>query len=249
MQFSKLEIDWAKKSFPGLLLNRKTGEFKGMLQFSATHEKQTKNVIFNPDKKDENFIECCYRIRIVPHTEFGFQIIDVEDKIRKSAKRKTIDKDYIHVNADKSICFAGQERFKELKKEIQESENRLEKVIHLAIQFFYHQSYVLQFEKEPWAGFPHGKRGIQKELKEKKQKLYEEKREYYNKQVPLELKKILEKEKVKPNEQCPCGSGKKCKRCHYGKIQDVVNFIGGYHFIKDFVKDRKNKLASGAAKP
>ena len=65
----------------------------------------------------------------------------MEDRIRKSAKKKNIKRDYIHVNTDKSICIAGPERFKELKKEIQESENKFEKIIHIAIQFFYHQTY------------------------------------------------------------------------------------------------------------
>ena len=237
MQLSELEIDWVKKSFPALSFNKKTEGFEGVLQFSASYNEQTKKVILGPNKKNDNFIKCSYKIKITHHTKFGFQIIDTEDKIRKVAKKKNINKNYIHVNEDKSICIAVPERFKELRKEIKESENKIKKIIHIAIQFFYHQTYVLRFGKEPWAGFPHGKRGIQQELKEKKQKLYEEKRRYYNENVSLEQKKILKIGKIRSNAKCPCGSGKKYKRCHSGAIQDTVNYIGGYHFIRDFIQN------------
>ena len=239
MKFSRLEVDWVAENFPSLVFNKKINEFAGTLHFSATYDEKNNKVIYDPKGRDKNFIKCDYVIKIIFNATHYFQIIDIENKIKRIAKKKKIKDDYIHVNEDQSICLAGLQRFKELRQEIRKSDNKIEKIIYLAIQFFYHQTYVLKFNKEPWKGFIHGSTGIQQEVKERKQNLYIEKKKYYDEKVPLRLKKILEKGKIKANDRCPCGSGIKYKRCHYKEIQDVINTIGGVHLIKRFIQKRK----------
>ena len=121
-----------------------------------------------------------------------------------------------------------------MKEEIKKSDNKIEKIIYLAIQFFYHQTYVLNFKKEPWKGFSHGKKGIQEETQDKKNNLYKERKKYYKENISLELKNVLMKGKVGVNEKCPCGSKKKYKKCHYHKAQGAINAIGGWHLINSF---------------
>ena len=239
MQFSQLEIDWVAKNFPDLRFNKKTNEFTGCLRFSATYDEKQDKVIFDPEHRDKNFIKCDYVIKITFNAKYYFQIIDTDNKIKKSSKKKKIKNDYIHINEDRSICLVGPQRFKELRKEIRKLDNKIEKIIYLAIQFFYHQTYVLKFNKEPWKGFIHGSRGIQQELQEQKQNLYTKKERYYNEQVSLKLKQILEKGKIKRNKKCPCGSDKKYKHCHYKEIQNIINTIGGFQLIKMFIQKKR----------
>ena len=236
MQFSESEINWLKNNFPELKFNQTNEEINGVLHFSASYDQQKDKVIFTPDKKDKTFIESSYKIKILFSSKHCFQIIDTEDIIRKSAKKKKINIDYIHINKGKyaSACIAGPERFKELKEEFKKSDNKIKKTIYLAIQFFYHQTYVLKFKKEPWKGFSHGKKGIQEEIQDRKNNLYNEKKRYYKENISSELKSVLIKGKVGVNEKCPCGSGKKYKKCHYHEVQNTINFIGGWHLINLF---------------
>ena len=106
MRFSESEINWLKNNFPELKFNQINEEINGVLHFSASYDQQKKKVIFAPNKKDKNFIESSYKIQILFSAKHCFQIIDTENAVRKSAKKKKINNDYIHVNKDKSACIA-----------------------------------------------------------------------------------------------------------------------------------------------
>ena len=240
MKFSKYEIDWLDQNFPQLKYNGTI--IKGILSFSASYDEQKKKIIFDPTENNQNALRSKYKIKIAFPSKNDFKVFDVDNVIKTSAKKKRILKDYIHINLDQSMCITAPKRWKELKEEVESSENKIKKIITLIAQFLYHQTYVLKFRKEPWKGFAHGKRGINEEQIERHQKDFkkqiEKSRNYYDEHIPIEIKEIIQKGKIDRNVQCPCGSGKKYKRCHLHQVEMHLISAGGRRTINLFLKER-----------
>ena len=236
MFFRKHEINWLKEHFPNLKIDQEFWEINGTLDFTASYDAKQDKVILDCENYNNNTITGNYKIKIKFSTEEYFKIFDVENVIENFSKKKNIPRNYIHFSPDRSACIAGPIRWNEIKKDIKNSNNRVEKIIYLAIQFFYHQTYVLKFKKEPWKGFSHGQKGAYEEKIAKQRDLISKSKHYYDTKIPLDIKCML-KNKPNKNDQCPCGSGKKYKKCHLHQVEKHLISVGGRRTINLFQRN------------
>ena len=207
MKISDDEIKWLKVNFPNLQYNEKSQKIVGELDFCAAYDDKSQEVIIGNLADETDFL-----IRDVYEVEIRLDDLDmngwpkvyeVGKRHQKIAEKCNTDIIDLHINpADNSCCLG-----------IKSPGNRAFRIetffYERVIPFFYRLSYVEKFgidasRNDSWEEYSHGDEGI---------------KEYYADMINYA------KSNLGRNDLCPCGSGKKYKRCHFNDIEPIKRHL------------------------
>ncbi len=173
--------------YPTLNCSLKRGIIWGSLNFSCSFDQDTQELVYDDSAAD--FISDMYEIRIdFNHADkFGFpKVYEDSGFIKKFANVRGIKLEDLHINKDdEDSCCLG--IFPEY-----QWQGALAYIRDKVIPFFYWQSYRRINGKEPWKAFSHGNDGILE---------------------AMSLSPAQSSKGTSRNIKCPCGSGKKYKKC------------------------------------
>lgn len=125
-----------------------------------------------------------------------------------------IPKDY-HINGDHTLCLGVKS---EIYKFLEEhSFSLLDFMNKFLVEYLYRYAYIQKFNKAPWPDRAHGGAGV-----------IEYYQEWFNLNDVSSVKHFLhiaQKNKYRPNYLCCCGSRRKYRNCHGGKIKMLIDLI------------------------
>ena len=194
------DLDWLEEEFPNLYYEPNVQKIMGELDFWAAYDNASgKMTIGTNAKTAAYFLRDVFEIEICLGTldENGWpKVYEVGRRHQKIAQKWNIALIDLHFYSDSSCCLGinlGVSRGFPLKAFFHER----------VIPFFYRLSYVDKFgiatsQRDLWPEYPHGDAGLM---------------EYV-----MEISNIARSDPDR-NDPCPCGSGKKYKKCHLDQVQ------------------------------
>ena len=201
MKITDKEIEWLGLHFPDLQYEADSQKIVGELNFCAAYDNESREMIFDDSARQEDrFIQAVFRIKIDLKTfdANGWpKVYEVGERYRQIAKKWNIEIIDLHVSSDDGRCCLG------IKRGNNRSFSIRDFIPELIIPFFYRFSYTEKFglaasRNDLWGEYSHGEEGITEYLKEIS---------------------IFAKQKPSRNDLCPCGSGKKFKKCHIDDVE------------------------------
>ena len=212
MRPSTSDLEWQTRCFPGLLYDKNANEIAGEIAFCAAYDSGIDRVrIGNDDahRRLASFLCDSYSLRIDLNSidRNGWpRVYEVGGRHQTISTKQNVDAIDLHFYPDGSCCLGirfSPERLLTLERLIDE----------LVIPFLYRLSYVDKnglpaAQEDLWGEYAHGDDGF---------------RQYIN--------EMLEMVKRGPgrNELCPCGSGRKFKRCHLDDVEALKSALARQH--------------------
>lgn len=202
MKLSASDLEWLTQCFPGLLYDANVNEIVGEIAFCAAYDSEIGQVrIGNDDahRRLASFLCDSYSLRIDLNSidRNGWpSVYEVGGRHEAISVKHNINAIDLHFYRDGSCCLGirfSPERFLTIERFIDE----------LVIPFLYRLSYVdknglLAARRDLWGEYAHGDDGI---------------RQYMNEMLDMVSRNPGR------NERCPCGSGRKFKRCHLDDVE------------------------------
>lgn len=201
MKITEREMNWLESRFPNLQYEADSQKIIGELDFCAVYDKESGKVIVGDSARDfERFICDVFEIEIrlgTLDTNGWPRIYEVGGRHRQIAKKRHVEIIDLHFYADDGMCCLG------LKFQDNKSLSIRDFLENLVIPFFYRLSYTEKFgiaasRNDLWGEYSHGEEGE-----------WEHRTEISN----------FAKLNLGRNSLCPCGSGKKYKKCHLGEVE------------------------------
>lgn len=203
MKITNSDIKWLESRFPNLQYEEDSQRIVGELDFCAAYDNELGKVIIGGGTKKVNRLICdVFEIEIclsIPDGNRWPKVYEVGGRrcqITKKCNSPIID---LHFYSDDNACCLG------LKFPDNRSLSIRSFLEELVIPFFYRLSYTEKFglaasRNDLWGEYSHGEEGITEYLKEIS---------------------IFAKQKPGRNDLCPCGSGKKFKKCHIDDVESL----------------------------
>ena len=201
MKITNSDIKWLESHFPNLQYEKNSQRIVGELDFCAAYDNELGKVIIGGGTKKVNHLICdVFEIEICLSLPDGngwpkvYEVGGRRCQIAKKCNSPIVD---LHFYSDDNACCLG---LKFLDKRSLSLRSFLEELV---IPFFYRLSYTEKFglaasRNDLWGEYSHGEEGL---------------REYYAEIFNLAA------QNPSRNDPCPCGSGKKYKRCHQGAVE------------------------------
>ena len=205
MQMHESDIRWLASRYPNLYYEANPQKIVGELDFCAVYDNEMGKLIINPGSgashrliRDVFEVEICLRTLDRNGWPKVYEVGGRHGKIAKKCNVKVIDLHFY--SEDDSCCLGlkyGGERNLRLKAFLED----------LVIPFFYRLAYTDQFgitasRRDLWEEYSHGAVGLHEHC--------------------TELFAIAQRNPGR-NEVCPCGSGKKYKKCHLSEVDALRN--------------------------
>ena len=201
MQINESDIRWLASRFPNLYYEANAQKILGELDFCAVCDNETGELIINPESGETHRLICdVFEVEICLGTLDGNgwpKVYEVGRRHGKIAKKCNVNVIDLHFYSDDDSCCLGL-------KYGGERNLRLQAFLEeLVIPFFYRLAYTDLFgiaasRKDLWEEYSHGTAGLHEHF--------------------MELVDIAQRN-LGRNEVCPCGSGKKYKKCHLGEVE------------------------------
>ena len=205
MKITDSDIRWLRLHFPNLYYDADSHKILGELDFCAVYDQESGKVtIVNLAEQTDFLIQDVFEIEIYLDdldVNGWPKVFEVGGKYRRIAEKCEVPIIDLHIYPHNRACCLG----------LKYRDNQrlcIEDFLHeLVIPFFYRLSYTDKFgidraRKDLWGEYLHGDRG---EI------------EHY-----LEIMNIVRHNPGR-NDPCPCGSGKKYKKCHLGEVESPEN--------------------------
>ena len=203
MKITDKEIEWLGLHFPNLQYEADSQKIAGKLDFCAAYDNESGEVIVGDSaRQEEGFIRGNFEIEIdleVFDANGWPRVYEVGGRHRQIAKKWNIEIIDLHVFSDDGMCCLG------IKYGDKRNYNIRSFLAELIIPFFYRLSYTEEFgiaasRKELWGEYSHGEKGQLEYL--------------------MEISNFANQSPSR-NDPCPCGSGKKYKRCHLDAVESL----------------------------
>ena len=203
MKITDKDIEWLELYFPNLQYKADSQKIVGELEFCAAYDDESRKLIINDELRKVNCLICeVFEIEICLGLLDGNgwpKVYEVGGRYRQISKKcsvKTID---LHFNSDDDACCLG------LKFRDSRRLNIKSFLEELVIPFFYQLSYTEKFgiaasRSDLWDEYSHGEKG---------------QLEYIT-----EISNFANQNPSR-NDPCPCGSGKKFKKCHIDDVKSL----------------------------
>ena len=205
MKITDRDLRWLRLHFPNLYYDADSRKILGELDFCAVYDQESGKVTIAHLAEETDFlIQDVFEIEIcVDDLDMNGwpKVFEVGGRHHKIAQENSVNTADLHFYSDDDNCCLG----------IKYGNNsglRVETFLDdLVIPFFYRLSYTDKFgidraREDLWGEYSHGDRG---EI------------EHF-----LEIMNIARHNPGR-NDQCPCGSGKKYKKCHLGEVEFLKN--------------------------
>ena len=209
MKPTTADLEWLSRCFPGLLYDANANEIAGEIAFCAAYDGGTDQVRIGNDEAHQrlaSFLCDSYSLRIDLNSidRNGWpRAYEVGGRHHAISTKHNVDVIDLHFYPDGSCCLGirfSPERFLTVERFTDE----------LVIPFLYRLSYVdrnglIAAKRDLWGEYPHGNDGVRQFISE-----------------------MLDMASRGPgrNELCPCGSGRKFKRCHLDDVEALKSALG-----------------------
>ena len=207
MKITDSDIRWLRLHFPNLYYDADSHKILGELDFCAVYDQESGKVTIAELAEETDFlIQDVFEIEIyVDDLDMNgwSKVFEVGGRHHQIAQENSVNTADLHFYSDDDNCCLG----------IKCGNNsglRIERFFDdLVIPFFYRLSYTDKFgidraRRDLWGEYSHGDKG---EI------------EYF-----LEIMDIARHNPGR-NDPCPCGSGKKYKKCHLGEVESLKNSL------------------------
>ena len=203
MKITDKDIEWLELYFPNLQYKADSQKIVGELEFCAAYDNESRKLIINDELRKVNYLICeVFEIEIrlsLPDGNGWPKVYEVGGRHYQIAKKCNVEIIDLHFYSDDDACCLG------LKFRDNKSSSIKGFLMELVIPFFYQLSYTEKFgidasRKDLWGEYSHDEKGRWEHLTEISN---------FAKQNPSR------------NSLCPCGSGKKYKRCHLGEVESL----------------------------
>ena len=207
MKITDSDIRWLRSDFPNLYYEATSQKILGELDFCAVYDNESGKVMIANLAAETDFL-----IRDVFEVEVCLNDLDVNGwpkvfevggKYRRIAEKCKVPIIDLHIYPHNRACCLGI-------KYRDSQQLCIEDFLHeLVIPFFYRLSYTDKFgidraRKDLWGEYSHGDIGQIEHF--------------------LEITDIAQHNPGR-NDRCPCGSGKKYKKCHLGEVESLQNSL------------------------
>ena len=212
LNVGQADLEWLAATFPNLVYDPEAGVIEGELGVRAAYDSEQGKLHIGSDDATssmDSYIRDSFSIRIqldaLDHN--GWPVVyEVGGRHALIAERETIDTVDLHFYPDGACCLGLQllaDRRTTLKEFMDE----------LVVPFFYRLSYtdvhgLGTARQSLWSEYSHGDHGL---------------REYLS-----DVADIARHGRGR-NDPCPCGSGRKYKRCHLGEVDRFKRAQGAGH--------------------
>ncbi len=209
MKITDSDIRWLSSDFPNLYYDADSHKILGELDFCAVYDQESGKVAIADLAEETDFliqdvfdVEICLNDLDVNGWPKVFEVGGKYLRIAKKCEVPIID---LHIYPDNRACCLG----------IKYRDNKqlyIKEFLHeLVIPFFYRLSYTDKFgidraRKDLWGEYSHGDKGQIEHF--------------------LEIMDIARHNPGR-NDLCPCGNGKKYKRCHLSQVESLQNSLRG----------------------
>ena len=207
MKITDSDLRWLRSNFPNLYYEANSQKILGELGFCAVYDNESGKITIADLTEETDFL-----IRDVFEVEICLDELDmngwpkvyeVSEKYHRIAKKCEVPIIDLHIYPDDGACCLGI-TYRDSKQLC------IKGFLHeLVIPFFYRLSYTDQFgidraRKDLWGEYSHGDTGQIEHL--------------------LEIMDIA-RHNPERNDLCPCGSGRKYKKCHLGEVESLQNCL------------------------
>ena len=205
MKITDSDIRWLRLDFPNLYYEADSQKIVGELDFCAVYDQESGKVTIGDLAEETDFlIQDVFDIEICLDDLDGNgwpKVYEVGGKYLKIAKKCKVPIIDLHIYPNNSACCLG----------LKYRDNKqlyIKEFLHeLVVPFFYRLSYTDRFgidrsRKDLWGEYSHGDKGHIEHF--------------------LEIMDIVRHNPGR-NAPCPCGSGKKYKRCHLSQVESLQN--------------------------
>lgn len=211
MIIQEKQNQWLESNFPNLLYNEKDQKIVGELDFCAYYEKRTGELIFGNIEDigtQYTFIQDVFEIeiRLGPDArdQNGWPVVyEIGGRHAEIARKCQVPIIDLHIYESDGACCLGISIPLDGRLRIEWF------ILHLIIPFFYRLSYTEKFgisaaRNDLWDEYAHGDEGV---------------RQYIAEIVDIS------KFGADRNQPCPCGSGRKYKKCHLGEVEAMDRLL------------------------
>ncbi|MDE0088143.1 MAG: SEC-C metal-binding domain-containing protein [Candidatus Poribacteria bacterium] len=203
MKITDDEIKWLESYFPTLQYEPSSSKIIGELHFCAAYDNRVGKLVIGEHARGiDRFIKDIFEIEIrldSPDANGWPKVFEIGGRHHRISKKYNVPIIDLHFYPEDDSCCLG----------IKYGGNRnlciKEFLPEQVIPFFYQLAYTAKFgivanRKDLWGEYSHGKKGL----------------------VEYEAE-MLNLAKLHPsrNDLCPCGSGKKYKKCHMDQVESV----------------------------
>lgn len=209
MKPTNADLEWLTRCFPGLRHDATANNIVGEIAFCAAYDARTHQMRIGDNEAHRrltSFLCDSYSLRIDLNSIDGNgwpRVYEVGGRHQAISTKHNIDVIDLHIYPDSSCCLGirfSPERFLKVERLLDE----------LIIPFLYRLSYVdrkglLGARRDLWGEYPHGDEGV---------------RVYKG-----EMLDMANRDPGR-NELCPCGSGRKFKRCHIDDVEAFRSALG-----------------------
>ena len=207
MKITDSDIRWLRSNFPNLYYEANSQKILGELDFCAVYDNASGKITIADSIEETDFL-----IRDVFEVEICLNALDmngwpkvyeINGKHRRIAEKCKIPIIDLHIYPDDSACCLGI-KYRDSKQLC------IKEFLHeLVIPFFYRLSYTDKFgidraRKDLWGEYSHGDKG---EI------------EHFLEVIGVAL------HNPGRNDPCPCGRGRKYKKCHLDEVESLQNFL------------------------
>ncbi len=205
MKITDSHIKWLRSNFPNLYYEANSQKILGELDFCAVYNKESgKIVIANLAEETDFLIRDVFEVEIcLDDLDWNGwpKVYEVSGKYRRIAEKCKVPIIDLHIYSHNRACCLGL-KYRDSQRFCIE-----DFLYELVIPFFYRLSYTDKFgidraRKDLWGEYSHGAKG---EIEHS-----------------LEIMHIA-RYNAGRNDPCPCGSGKKYKKCHLGEVESPEN--------------------------
>ena len=210
MKITDSDLRWLNSDFPNLYYEANSHKILGELDFCAVYNQESGKVtIANLAVKTDFLIQDVFEIEIcLDDLDWNGwpKVFEVGGKYRRIAEKCEVPIIDLHIYPHNRACCLG----------LKYRDNQqlcIEDFLHeLVIPFFYRLSYTDKFDidrarKDLWGEYLHGDIGQIEHF--------------------LEIMDIARRNPGR-NDLCPCGSGRKYKRCHLGEVEALKNSLRSF---------------------
>ena len=203
MKITNSDIEYLESRFPNLRYEEDSQKIIDELDFCAAYDNELGKVIVGNSTKQANHLICdVFEIEICLGILYGNgwpKVYEVGGRRCQIAKKRNVKIIDLHFYSDDNACCLG------LKFSDNRSLNIRSFLEELVIPFFYRLSYTEKFglaasQNDLWGEYSHGEEGLTEYLTEIS---------------------IFAKQNPSRNDLCPCGSGKKFKKCHIDDVESL----------------------------
>ncbi len=207
MKITDRDLRWLRLHFPNLYYEADSRKILGELDFCAVYDQESGKVTIADLAEENDFLlQDVFEIAIyVDDLDMNGwpKVFEVGGRHRRIAQENSVNTADLHFYSDHDNCCLG----------IKYGNNSglsIEKFLDdLVIPFFYRLSYTDKFgidraRRDLWGEYSHGDKG---------------ETEYF-----LEIMDIARHNPGR-NDPCPCGSGKKYKKCHLSEVESLNRFL------------------------